>query len=263
MMRLAGILAALALPAVAGPESSIRPLARGAVLTAVVLAPDVRPALRPQSEQEVAMAKVTYASVPLPMSRRPILRPDGLEQRVMSKRRAQKRGSVCGDVSIQGEKIGSVPGRLRGCGVKNAVRITSVSGVKLSTASTMDCGTAQALKSWIDTGLAPAMRPVGTVAQIKVAAHYACRTRNNKTGAKISEHGKGRAIDISGFTLTSGSTVTVLRDWNKGAAGTALRKMHKAACGPFGTVLGPEADRFHRDHFHFDTARYRSGSYCR
>jgi len=25
----------------------------------------------------------------------------------------------------------------------------------------------------------------------------------------------------------------------------------------------PNANRFHRDHFHFDTARYRSGSYCR
>jgi len=39
--------------------------------------------------------------------------------------------------------------------------------------------------------------------------------------------------------------------------------MHRAACGPFGTVLGPNADRFHQDHFHFDTARHRSGPYCR
>ena len=45
--------------------------------------------------------------------------------------------------------------------------------------------------------------------------------------------------------------------------GKALKKMHKIACGPFGTVLGPNANRFHRDHFHFDTARYRSGSYCK
>ncbi|MDG1449086.1 MAG: extensin family protein [Ascidiaceihabitans sp.] len=30
----------------------------------------------------------------------------------------------------------------------------------------------------------------------KVAAHYSYRTRKNKAGAKISEHGKGRAIDI-------------------------------------------------------------------
>jgi len=42
-----------------------------------------------------------------------------------------------------------------------------------------------------------------------------------------------------------------------------LREMHSTACGPFGTVLGPEANRFHRENFHFDTARYRSGRYCR
>jgi hypothetical protein len=56
--------------------------------------------------------------------------------------------------------------------------------------------------------------------------------------------------------------MTVLTDWN-GRYASQLRAMSQAACGPFGTVLGPEADRFHRDHFHFDTADYRSGSYCR
>ena len=43
-----------------------------------------------------------------------------------------------------------------------------------------------------------------------------------------------------------------------------LRNLHRAACGPFGTVLGPNANAAHRDHYHFDTARYRSGTaYCR
>jgi hypothetical protein len=87
--------------------------------------------------------------------------------------------------------------------------------------------------------------------------------RNNQPGAKVSEHGSGRAIDIAGIGLNDESEMSVLTDWNSGAKGRALRQMHRAACGPFGTVLGPEADRFHRDHFHFDTARYRSGSYCR
>ncbi|MEN8831703.1 MAG: extensin family protein [Pacificibacter sp.] len=39
--------------------------------------------------------------------------------------------------------------------------------------------------------------------------------------------------------------------------------MLKAACGPFGTVLGAETDTFHKDHFHFDTARCGSKSHCR
>ncbi|MGR3527092.1 MAG: extensin family protein [Paracoccaceae bacterium] len=79
----------------------------------------------------------------------------------------------------------------------------------------------------------------------------------------MSEHGRGKAIDVSGYTLRDGTQITVLRDWGAGRNGRALREMHRAACGPFGTVLGPQADRFHLDHFHFDTARHRGGPYCR
>lgn len=106
-------------------------------------------------------------------------------------------------------------------------------------------------------------RTGGGVVKLKVAAGYSCRTRNHKSGAKISEHGKGRAIDLSGFYLKNGDQISVLNDWGKGKYGRILRDMHRSACGPFGTVLGPNADRHHRDHFHFDIAKHRSGSYCR
>jgi hypothetical protein len=39
--------------------------------------------------------------------------------------------------------------------------------------------------------------------------------------------------------------------------------MHRAACGTFGTTLGPGSDGMHEDHFHYDTARHRNGAYCR
>lgn len=41
-----------------------------------------------------------------------------------------------------------------------------------------------------------------------------------------------------------------------------LRTLHKGACGIFGTTMGPEADKAHRNHFHFD-AKGRRNSYCR
>ena len=37
----------------------------------------------------------------------------------------------------------------------------------------------------------------GNLVEMRVAAHYSCRSRNNIKGAKISEHGKGRAIAIA------------------------------------------------------------------
>ncbi|PTX57011.1 hypothetical protein C8N43_1676 [Litoreibacter ponti] len=173
-------------------------------------------------------------------------------------------GSVCGDPLIRGEKISRIPGKLRGCGLDHGVKVTEVSGVTLTQHARVDCNTAKALKSWVEKGVKPAVgKRGGGVKSLKVVAHYNCRTRNNKRGGRISEHGKGRAVDIAAINLNDGSQMTVLKGWRSRKNGPALKQMHKAACGPFGTVLGPNADRYHQDHFHFDTARYRSGPYCR
>jgi len=42
-----------------------------------------------------------------------------------------------------------------------------------------------------------------------------------------------------------------------------LRRLHSGACDVFGTVLGPEANEAHRDHFHFDMRARARKSYCR
>lgn len=174
------------------------------------------------------------------------------------------RGAVCGDRGIRGQAIARIRGRLSACGIANPIKITSVDGVALSTPATLDCTTAKALKQWVRTGAKPAVGGMGGgIKSLRVVAHYACRTRNNQAGAKISEHGKGRAIDIAAINLNNGTSLTVLTDWRSNRKGTALKRMHKAACGPFGTVLGPNANKYHQDHFHFDTARYRNGTYCR
>jgi hypothetical protein len=173
-------------------------------------------------------------------------------------------GSVCGDPRIKGVTLAPIAGKLPGCGQADPVRITSIDGIRLSQASIMDCKTATSLRNWVTKSVRPTFgRRAGGLTGLKVAAHYSCRTRNNKAGAKISEHGKGHAIDISGFIMADGSTITVEQGWQNRQDKRLLAAVHAKACGPFGTVLGPDADRFHQDHFHLDTARYRSGSYCR
>lgn len=260
-MRLALIFCLLAGMATASsPDASLRPVARAAPVEVVA-----RNRPEPLFSFEAPNALVEPVSAQAAsLSLRPTLRPPEVVTKAMAKKRERRRGAVCGDIDIQGSEVGFVPGRIRGCGVKEAVKVRSVSGVGLTQQSVMDCNTAKALKSWVDRSAKPALKGKGGgLSKLKVAAHYACRTRNNRPGAKISEHGKGRAIDISGFYLQDGSLVTVLKGWNAGGTRRAMRAMHKGACGPFGTVLGPESDRFHRDHFHFDTARYRSGPFCR
>jgi hypothetical protein len=41
-----------------------------------------------------------------------------------------------------------------------------------------------------------------------------------------------------------------------------LRRLHKGACGTFGTVLGPDANEAHRNHFHFDLAARKHSAFC-
>jgi hypothetical protein len=41
-----------------------------------------------------------------------------------------------------------------------------------------------------------------------------------------------------------------------------LRRLHKGACGTFGTVLGPDANEAHRGHFHFDLAARKRSAFC-
>lgn len=172
--------------------------------------------------------------------------------------------AICGDAAIRGQSLPPIAGKIPACAVARPVRVASVAGVALSRPAVMDCPTARALKTWIETGARPALGGLGGgLAGLRVVDGYSCRPRNNEKGAKVSEHGKGHALDISALVLRDGRAVTVSKGWTDPARGRMLRRMHDAACGPFGTVLGPEANRLHRDHFHFDTARYRAGSYCR
>ena len=263
------------------PGTSPRPEARPFVgraaeidraVTAAILG--VRPATVPVDEgtgsAAVSLRRVTGTTPRV--SPRPELRPENLRRRSVVRAsgmvavRPKLTGEtqlLCGAEDIVGERIAPIQGRIAGCGVEDPVRVRAVAGVALSQPSVMDCRTAMSLRFWVQSAVKPVLaKKGGGVTQLRVASHYSCRTRNNQRGAKISEHGKGRAIDISGFRLANGQEISVLRGWTDNN-GATLRKLHGAACGPFGTVLGPNADRFHRDHFHFDTARYRSGTYCR
>jgi hypothetical protein len=264
------------------------PLAAAAVISAFQPAPGptLQPRARPSLEPQRAVFSLRPAprpalATPAPQARallRPLKRPADLmlrrpepEAEVVKTAAVRinpgeqlvkpKKGGLCGDRRIRGQTVPPIPAKVKGCGIANPVKVTEVDGVALVPAATIDCDTAIALASWVRNGLKPAAGKRG-VAQLNVAASYACRSRNNIRGARISEHGRGRAIDIAAVVLGNGQVLDVLRDYRRDA-GRVLRAAHKAACGPFGTTLGPGSDGYHENHLHFDTARHRGGPYCR
>lgn len=153
-----------------------------------------------------------------------------------------------------------------GCGISNGYKITAVGDVSFSQPATVTCSVANTFNEWLQTSVQPRAENIygERIVAVKIAASYSCRPRNNVRGAKMSEHGMGNAIDVAGFTLASGKEVTVEGDYYGGANDRSfLRAVRGDACGPFHTVLGPGADRYHNDHIHLDLQRERSGGpYC-
>ena len=69
-----------------------------------------------------------------------------------------------------------------------------------------------------------------SVAQIDTFGTYACRTIGNAEGRAMSEHAAANAIDIAGFPLQDGRTITVAADWrDAGPAGAFLRDVRDGA----------------------------------
>ena len=150
-----------------------------------------------------------------------------------------------------------------GCGWVNSVRLRQFSGAKISPIK-LSCPMGAGLAMWMAQVVQPAAKKYfgTTVSRVNHLGGYSCRNIRGSLLSKYinvkSEHATANAIDISGFTLANGSKVSILRDWpyrsKKGGGKKAkfLRDIHYGACTYFRVVLGPEANRLHANHFHFD-----------
>ncbi|MEL6318227.1 MAG: extensin family protein, partial [Pseudomonadota bacterium] len=150
------------------------------------------------------------------------------------------------------------------CGAEDPARIAVAAGVTLSPPAVMGCGMARALADWLDgAGQAAARAAAGAeIARIEQVSGYACRRIGGGLRGKLSEHARANALDVAAFRLSDGRIVAVREGWRDAEDGPVLKALWRSACGPFTTVLGPEADAAHEDHFHFD-AKTRRSPYCR
>ena len=156
------------------------------------------------------------------------------------------------------------------CGIAQPVAVAALGGgaTDLTVKAIIECALAEKFAHWLGDEVQPAARKIlgGDVVGLRVAASYTCRPRNGVAGAKLSEHGRGTAIDIAAFKIAGLGWVTV-GGGHSGAETRFLKTVRTSACGPFTTVLGPGSDSYHSDHFHLDLAARKKngksrGLYC-
>lgn len=118
------------------------------------------------------------------------------------------------------------------------------------------CAVAIALELWKRDSLTPEAEQIfgQGVARVEHLGSYSCRRIYGRQSGQWSEHATGNAIDIAAFVLNDGTRISVLGDWNGPNAKKALflRQVRNGACRDFSTVLSPEYNAAHRDHFHLD-----------
>ncbi|MEM7642944.1 MAG: extensin family protein [Pseudomonadota bacterium] len=144
-----------------------------------------------------------------------------------------------------------------GCGIDPRVELTAVAGVSMSPMETT-CAAALRLALWTEHGVKPATEGLGAdIVSMRHQGSYNCRPIRG--GTRLSTHATGEAVDVAGVTLSDGRRLELLDGWDDpGAVGVFWRELHGSACRWFVTVLGPDFNALHADHFHMQSVGWGS-----
>ncbi|HAW36400.1 MAG TPA: extensin [Erythrobacter sp.] len=171
------------------------------------------------------------------------------------------------ELGMTGSRFIPLPDKFygQGCSTANSVRLEGVGGDRdhftVTNLGAVACPLANNFAGWARFGVDRAARQIlgSPLQRIETMGSYSCR--NVAGTARRSAHSRAEAIDVSAFVLADGRRVSVLSGWNASREEREfLRVVHKSACKRFGTVLGPDYNRAHHDHFHLE---YGKGNYCR
>jgi len=176
--------------------------------------------------------------------------------------------SCLADLGAAGARFEPLPDAYAapGCHALGTVQLSALAGDRstfaVSNLGPLRCTAAKAFNDWARYGVDRAATQIlgSPIARIETMGSYACR--NVAGTARRSAHARAEAIDVSGFVLADGRRIVVKRDWHGGDAATRefLRVVHQSACKRFGTVLGPDYNAAHEDHFHLEGTGAR---FCR
>ncbi|UYH53901.1 extensin family protein [Qipengyuania sp. SS22] len=171
------------------------------------------------------------------------------------------------ELGQSGSRFAPLPDKFygSGCSTTNSVRLERVGGDHSEFAVTnlgaVACPLANSFAGWARYGVDRAAQQIlgSPLQRIETMGSFACR--NVAGSGRRSAHARAEAIDVAAFVLADGRRISVQSGWNASRDEREfLRVIHRSACKRFGTVLGPDYNRAHHDHFHLE---YGDGNYCR
>ncbi|MEG6509549.1 extensin family protein [Methyloligella sp. 2.7D] len=112
------------------------------------------------------------------------------------------------------------PIRQGACGTPAPILVKSIGDnpkIDIVPPAKLQCKMAAHLNSWFSEVVQPKAKNLfgAPVVKVRNAADYDCRNRYGAKVGKLSEHARADALDISSFTLESGSTVALASNWPK------------------------------------------------
>jgi hypothetical protein len=141
-----------------------------------------------------------------------------------------------------------------GCGFSDAAVLIK-SSISYGGDITLTCPALVSLAMWETHHLQDLAQSIlgQKIQRIRHYGTYACRNINSAQKGRRSQHASANAIDIAGFRLEDGTEISVLDHWKSDSnKGEFIQEAHQSACSYFTTVLGPQYNDLHKDHFHFD-----------
>lgn len=149
-----------------------------------------------------------------------------------------------------------------GCGINPRLRLSQLGDVAMVPVETT-CAIALRLAMWERHVVQPAARAqfASAVTRIRHQSSYNCRAVRTESGdgLQLSTHATAQAIDIAGVTLADGRQLELLDNWQGETPEAAFfRALHTGACDWFVTVLGPDFNALHADHFHMQSVGWGS-----
>lgn len=122
------------------------------------------------------------------------------------------------------------------------------------------CAVTAAMVLWTRDVVQPAAQKYfgKKVVELENLGSYNCRKIAGEQA--LSQHSTANAIDISAFVLSDGTRISLINDWaDEDVRSEFLHAVRDGSCGLFSTVLSPDYNAAHANHFHFDMAKRTAG----